>query len=128
MRNVQKISSRPYWFVPDIDDNLEDPDPFRVRIRKLTLGEHSDAQMEAYSTGGNFALETQLYCIEKAVLSVEGYVVNGESVETGAKLAEALRCSPVSEAVVVSSLFNEIISASELDEETSKNSEGQPST
>jgi hypothetical protein len=53
MRKI-KIQESEYWFIPDIDDNLAQPDPCRVLIKPLSASE--DRRINAESmlrTGSN---------------------------------------------------------------------------
>jgi hypothetical protein len=115
------------WYVPDIEGNRADADPFRVRIRQLTAAEFGALRREALagsSPGDDFvrrAEDIERMIIERAVLEVQGYSValpGGSTLtpHTGADLYAAVMQAGASELPILADIAAAAQRASHLDE------------
>lgn len=113
-RNVSKPED---WvtYVPNVEDNRDDPDPLTVEIKHLTSEQH-----RAYTRGllsgkglrdpGKRSQQIVARIFASCVRSVRNYVLNGEPITTGKDLferGETLVIDDVYEAITSLSVLNE---------------------
>lgn len=126
MARVSKFSNEAKWYAPDIDDNRQDPDPFKVKIEPMTAREFNALQREAFGQGitkaGNFLEKAE--GIKESVIKKRVVDVYGYSVETpagvvvphnGAELYSAVLQAGANELVILDDIFAAIQSASVLE-------------
>lgn len=126
MARVSKFSNEAKWYAPDIDDNRNDPDPFKVKIEPMTAREFNALQREAFgggmTKGSNFLEKAE--SIKESVIKKRVVDVYGYSVETptgrltprnGAELYSAVLQAGANELVILDDVFAAIQSASHLE-------------
>lgn len=120
------------WYVPDIDGNRADPDPFRVLIKPMT-GRDAQALERSLVKGmvagekTDAALYARIDAAEKSyvadhVIEVQGYAVTnvatGEVItpKTGAELYHAVTLGPATERQILRDIVAAIEQHSKLSE------------
>ena len=133
------------WYVPDIDDNREDPEPFRVLLSPISGKDmralRSSLKLQATSLESEDLMqaaeqrEEQLKAmiVAKHIHEVEGYsavhVVTQEVVEPkdGETLVACILDSHPEELTVLNDIYEAIVESSSLSEEAKKKSNSQSS-
>lgn len=128
------------WYVPDIDDNREDPEPFRVLISPISGKDmralRSSLKLQATSLESEDLMqaaeqrEEQLkgMIVSKHVHEVEGYsavhVVTQEIIEPkdGETLVACILDSHPEELTVLNDIYEAILNSSTLSEDSKKKS------
>lgn len=127
------------WYVPEVDDNREDENPFRVFIlpmlgRDLKKLEHQNIQRlnpkknkDALGAWDQRQWEIKKRVLVERVLEVEGYAVRRPTGEVfrprnGKELWEAVLMTGSSELAVIEDIFEAIQDMSKLEEGLKKNS------
>ena len=134
------------WYVPDIDDNREDPEPFRVLISPISGKDmralRSSLKLQATSLESEDLMqaaeqrEEQLkgMIVSKHVHEVEGYsavhVVTQEIIEPkdGETLVACILDSHPEELTVLNDIYEAILNSSTLSEDSKKKSNLQSSS
>lgn len=125
-------------YIPDVDNNRDDPDPFYVKIAPMTAAEFN--QIMSISTARtkkgdknsvvsfieNKLWATKQQVISKRVIEVGNYTVHtreGTILEpkNGEALVDAVLCADASELVILDDIFNAITDHSKLSEGLRKN-------
>jgi len=126
MARVAKLETEARWYAPSIDNNRDDPDPFKVKLAPLTAREWAALQREAFSgniTQGASILEKaesmKERAIKRCVLDVYGYSVQGRdgviTPRNGEELIDAVYRGPAGEAEVLDDIFLALQNASTLE-------------
>lgn len=122
-RQAKTIVKEPVWYVPDIEDNRADPDPFRVQISPMSGAELNEleATQGKFTKGDiNFIKRGQTLVeriFSNRVLKVEGYAIAGKTPTNGKELYQAIMGhGDESERSIVDDIVEAIKSASKLDE------------
>ena len=128
-RNTKQIITEGTWFVPDIDNNRDDPEPFEVFIHPLSAGDMKtvEAGMGAFTSAKiNFTerAHTQIKKVfAKYVTDVRGYSIchhkTGDRIEprNGAALYNAIMDhGDDDEAKIIDDIYSALKSASHLRE------------
>ena len=131
------------WHIPDVDDNKEDPEPFRVLISPLSGKEmrvlRSSLKLNATSLESDDLMqaaerreeELKALVVCEHVHSVEGFfaqhVQTGETVEPkdGSKLVECILDSHPDELLVLTDIYEAILGCSSLNEDAKKKQNSQ---
>tara|TARA_R100000808_G_scaffold14529_1_gene34231 strand:- start:4605 stop:5198 length:594 start_codon:yes stop_codon:yes gene_type:complete len=126
------------WYTPDIDGNLEDPDPFQVLISPLSGKDmrqlRSSLKLKATSLESEDLMqaaerreeELKALIVEKHVHDVRGFIAqhatSGEVIEpkTGEELVKCILEAHPDELVVLHDVCEAIVRNSTLNEETKK--------
>ena len=130
MARVIKRIEDATWYVPDIDSNREDDDPFMVLISPLSGAEMRKLEQSGMAkitkAKGQFnfmkrAQEIQERIISERVIEVKNYSIvdpKGEtfSPENGKELLEAILYAPPSEAEILEDVLEALKDSSKLDE------------
>jgi hypothetical protein len=116
------------WYVPDIDGNREDPDPFAILISPMSGAERASLERSAVMLEPGANGETTVAArVRDRVIEVRGYRVTNVHTgrvitpTTGAGLVEAIAASPATEHGLVSLIVAAIQSRSVLTEGARKN-------
>jgi len=126
MARVAKLETEARWYAPSIDNNREDPDPFKVKLAPLTAREWAALQREAFS--GNITKNGKLLqgaesmqerVIKRCVLDVYGYGIQCRdgliTPRNGEELIDAVYRGPAGEAEVLDDIFLALQNASALE-------------
>jgi len=134
------------WYTPDIDNNLEDPEPFRVLISPisgkvmrqlkstLTLKATKLEQDELMRAAEEREEELKNLIVSRHVHDVENFSavdVNTREVteiKTGEQLTECIKTAPASEYLVLVDIYEAIVQFSTLNEDTKKKPNSQSSS
>lgn len=126
------------WYTPDIDGNLEDPEPFQVLISPLSGKDmrqlRSSLKLKATSLESEDLMqaaerreeELKALIVEKHVHDVRGFIAqhatSGEVIEpkTGEELVKCILEAHPDELVVLHDICEAIVKNSTLNEETKK--------
>ena len=131
MARVIKRTETATWYVPDIDDNRSDPDPFKVlivplsgvelrRLERVGMGKITRGRTEV-----NFmkrAQETQEKILAEKVLEVEGYSIENPttgdviSPTDGTSLVRAVLMAGAKEVEILDDILEAMKDASCLEE------------
>lgn len=123
-RVARTIMKEPAWYVPDIEDNRADPDPFRVQISPMSGAELNEleATQGKFTKGAsvNFVKRGQLIVerlFSNRVHAVEGYSIAGETPKDGAALYRAIMThGDESEVAIIDDIVDAVKNASKLDD------------
>ena len=137
MARVAKRKEDAVWYIPDIDDNREDAEPFMVLLSPLSAADMR--KLEQFGLGKftkkgtteiNFmerAQQLQERIIKERVLEVKNYAVMLESAEgkeevftptNGKELLKAIMQAGASEAIILDDIVEAMKDGSMLDEGT----------
>jgi hypothetical protein len=126
MARVIEFAARAVWYVPDIDGNREDPDPFAVLVEPLSGAEMAQLEMASSDFAGD-SIIGRVHAVEELIATrrikdVRGYSVldadSGKVVtpKTGAELVAAIKMASAAERNVLREIVNAVQSYSQLKE------------
>ena len=130
MARVIKRREDTFWYVPDIDDNREDSEPFMVLLTPLSgadMRRLESANMGKITKRGeiNFmkrAQSIQERIISDRVLEVKNYAISDETdgsviePKNGAELIKAIMAAGASEIDILDDVIEALKDSSKLDE------------
>ena len=131
MARVIKRREDAFWYVPDIDDNREDPEPFMVLMSPLSganMRKLESSNMGKITKRGeiNFmkrAQDIQERIITERVVEVKNYAVSNEDTgevlepKNGAELVKAIMVAGAGEVDILDDIIEALKDSSKLDEE-----------
>ena len=138
MRTVRQIDTEAVWDVPDIDDNRQDPDPMKVKIRPLTARDKARIEHKVMVDAVRNSQEiTEQHdsimrmLVADAILEVTGYIAidkdgKRKEIKTGNELVDAVMAGPPTEARLLDDIYFALIDLSRLNDGVAKNSSGLP--
>jgi hypothetical protein len=125
-RQIETAKATAVWYTPDIDDNRDDPEPFRVVLTPLTVRQKRELDTAAQVSAlkgedvDEIAGDVIFRAIRDQVSRVVGYevrnVVTGDIVapHDGATLVNAVLDAPAREGAVLNDIYAAIVNASHL--------------
>lgn len=126
------------WYVPDIDDNKQDPDPFQVLISPLSGKDlrqlRSSLKLKATSLENDDLMqaaerreeELKGLIVAQHVHEVKGYIAQNVSTgantepASGSELVECILSSHPEELAVLADIYEAILKSSKLSEDVKK--------
>lgn len=126
------------WYVPDIDDNKQDPDPFQVLISPLSGKDlrqlRSSLKLKATSLENDDLMqaaerreeELKGLIVAQHVHEVKGYIAQNVSTgaitepSSGSELVECILSSHPEELAVLADIYEAILKSSKLSEDVKK--------
>jgi len=140
-RQIRQPSTESVWYLPNVDANRTDPDPFKVLIRPLSGREKRRIEREAVSVAlngnGDGFEKVARSSVDRAILASVEEVCGYQAMDaqkrvtephTAEELLEAILSGPASELEVLDDIFFAITRASALEAGLEKNFDGRSST
>lgn len=135
MARVIKRIEDTTWYVPDIGDNREDPEPFAVLLSPLSGSEMRKLEQAGMTNLTKNRGQVNFYkrvqdiqerIVKERVVEVKNYAVQGKDgsilePKNGAELLEAVLLVGASEAEVIDDIVEALKDASKLEEGLVKN-------